>query len=113
MVSIASYYEKIKWDTQCYVRMCTVSSGVFTAADLSDAFIKNQVICNKKAIGLLLRINFVGVISFVIAIKNDIAYNIKHAILQKERISLVSQSIEIHLVYNVDELYRLRFDNIY
>ena len=112
-ISITNYYKLIKWDTQCYIRMCTVSSGVFVTLDFSDAFIKSKVLENKNPIGLLLRINFVGIVSFVIAIKNDLKHSIKHKSICKEKLLSTSPNIEVYIIYNSDDLYHFRFDNIY
>lgn len=62
------------------LRMITISSGVFTAVDLSDASIR-AILSSPKSKGefvakLLLRTNFIGIGNFAIAIKNDISANL-------------------------------------
>lgn len=113
LCSITKYYSSIKWDSQCYIRMCTISSGIFTAIDVSDAFIRNKVLDNKNTIGVIFRINFIGVLSFIIAVKNDIKYNVKEYLSHSCKLLSTSQELEIHLIYNRDEFYHYRFDNIY
>ena len=113
LCSITNYYSSIKWDSQCYIRMCTISSGIFTAIDVSDAFIRNKVLDNKNTIGVIFRINFIGVLSFIIAVKNDIKCNVKEFLSHRAKLLSTSQELEIHLIYNSDEFYRYRFDNIY
>lgn len=113
LCSVTNYYSSIKWDNQCYIRMCTISSGIFTAIDVSDAFIRNKVLDNKNTIGVIFRINFIGVLSFIIAVKNDIKYNIKEYLSHRSKLLSTSQELEIRLIYNNDEFYHFRFDNIY
>ena len=112
LCSITNYYSSIKWNSQCYIRMCTISSGIFTAIDVSDAFIRNKILDNKNAIGILFRINIVGIMSFLIAIKNDITYNVKEYLLNKGKLLSTSQELEIRPIYDTNEFYNYRCDII-
>lgn len=55
----------LPWDTPAMRRMITVSSGVFTGVDLADAAVR--AIRSKEPVTFFLRVNYVGVATFVIA----------------------------------------------
>lgn len=72
-------------------RMMTIASGTFTAVDIADAAIRSggfNAAC-------LLRVNFVGVGRFVIAIGVDAGMGIKRSKLVKERTKVMSQELAL------------------
>ena len=72
-------------------RMMTIASGTFTAVDIADAAIRSggfNAAC-------LLRVNFVGVGRFVIAIGVDAGMGIKRSKLVKERTKVMSQELTL------------------
>ena len=79
------------------IRMLTIATGTFTAVDIADAAIRgavksggNPAMFAKEA---LLRVNFVGVGRFAIAIVTDVGMGIKRNHLMHERINALSQQM--------------------
>lgn len=60
----------LPWGTPAMRRMVTVSSGVFTSVDIADAAVR--AIKSKDPIAFFLRVNYVGVATFVIACVVDV-----------------------------------------
>lgn len=72
-------------------RMMTIASGTFTVVDIVDAAIRSggfNAAC-------LLRVNFVGIGRFVIAIGVDVGMGIKRSKLRNERIALYSEMLNL------------------
>ncbi|WP_438315444.1 hypothetical protein [Sporosarcina sp. FA9] len=81
------------------VRMLTISTGTFTAIDLGDAAIRagiksggNQALFLKE---FVLRVNFVGVGRFAIAVGSDVGMGLKKGKLENERMALHSQQLHL------------------
>ena len=89
----------LPFNNRTIMRMITISSGTFVAVDMADAAIHaamksggNQA----KFVGdLLLRINFVGIGRFTIALANDIHWGIKQEKYRNDRIRIMSHMIEL------------------
>jgi hypothetical protein len=89
------------------IRMLTISTGTFTAIDLADAAIRSAV----KSGGLtpaflsnfILRVNFVGVGRFAIAVGTDIGMGVRRSKLRNERMYIYSEQINL---YNVKVFYK-------
>lgn len=60
----------LPWGTPAMRRMVTVSSGVFTGVDIADAAVR--AIKSKDPITFFLRVNYIGVATFVIACVVDV-----------------------------------------
>jgi len=82
------------------VRMMTVASGTFTAVDVIDAAaetaLKHPEACSSipSFVGcMLMRINFVGIGRFAIAITTDVAMGIKKVRKQEERAAITQQML--------------------
>lgn len=60
----------LPWGTPAMRRMVTISSGVFTGVDIADAAVR--AIKSKDPITFFLRVNYVGVATFVIACVVDV-----------------------------------------
>lgn len=60
----------LPWGTPAMRRMVTISSGVFTGVDIADAAVRT--IKSKDPITFFLRVNYVGVATFVIACVVDV-----------------------------------------
>lgn len=99
---------KVEWrntlpfKNRTIVRMLTISTGTFTAIDLADAAIRTAVgkpgaCANPMAFfsTMILRVNFVGVGRFAIAITTDIGMGIKRNKYCKERIVLCKEQIQL------------------
>lgn len=72
-------------------RMITIASGTFTAADIADAAIRSggfNAAC-------LLRVNFVGVGRFAVAIGTDVAMGVKRGKLQKEKFIAIGRQLDL------------------
>lgn len=81
------------------IRMLTIASGTFTAVDVADAAIRSggfNAAC-------ILRINFVGVGRFALAVGTDIGMGIKKNKKEKERSEALSEYIGL---YNIKIYYR-------
>ena len=72
-------------------RMMTIASGTFTAVDIADAAIRSGGF-NPAC---LLRVNFVGVGRFALAIGVDVGMGMKRSHLVKERIKLMGQELTL------------------
>lgn len=81
-------------------RMITISSGTFMAVDLADAAIRSATNPTSVSVptflaNMVLRVNFVGVGRFAIAVVTDVGMGIKKKRTEKERIELMSEIIEL------------------
>ena len=80
------------------VRMMTIATGTFTAIDMADAAIHavgKSVDTTTFLSNMLLRVNFVGVGRFAIAIGTDTGMGISKDIKMKERIKIQEQQISL------------------
>ncbi len=89
------------------IRMLTISTGTMTAVDLADAAIRSAIKCGGDpaafASGFILRINFVGIGRFAIAVVTDIKMGIEREKLVSERIIMLNQRAKL---YNAKSYYR-------
>ena len=93
-----NWHNVIPFKNRTIVRMMTIESGTFTAIDLADAAIRSAI----KNAGqvqsptfwkdFILRVNFVGVGRFVIAVGTDVGMGIKRQRLIKERMQYRSEN---------------------
>ena len=87
----------IPFDNRTVERMITISSGTFMACDLADAAIRGAAKSGGTIPGfvaqLVLRVNFVGVGRFAIAIGNDIRMGVVKSKLEYEKMTLYSKDI--------------------
>jgi hypothetical protein len=79
------------------VRMLTIATGTFTAIDLADAAIRSAVtsggVTPLFAKNMLLRVNFVGVGRFAIAIGTEVGYAWKRSKASHERMAVMSRRL--------------------
>ena len=79
------------------IRMLTISTGTMTAIDLADAAIEAAV--KSGGIGpafvsnMFVKVNFVGVGRFAIAVASDVGMGIKRSKLRNERIVAMNEQI--------------------
>lgn len=81
----------IPFKNRTVIRMLTISTGTFTAFDVADAAIRSggfNAAC-------VLRINFVGVGRFAIAIGSDISMGVKKSKRENERMLLRGEQLEL------------------
>ena len=97
----------LPWKNRTIVRMITIATGTFTLIDLADAAIRGSIKSGGNpamfAKEFILRVNFVGVGRFAIAIGTDVSMGIKKEKLRNERIAIFSQ--QLHLL-NAKTFYR-------
>ena len=100
----------IPFKNRTIARMMTIESGTFTAIDLADAGIRAAIKNGAPANPLfwkdfILRVNFVGVGRFIIAVGTDIGMGIKRQQLVKERMQYRSESgmLQIAKIYYLQE----------
>lgn len=72
-------------------RMITIAAGTLTAVDMADAAIRSGGI----NAACLLRVNFVGVGRFAIAIGTDVGMGIKRGKLQDEKYAMIGQQLDL------------------
>ncbi|AFS77512.1 hypothetical protein Curi_c04370 [Gottschalkia acidurici 9a] len=81
------------------VRMMTIATGTFTAIDLADAGIRAVIKSggfNPATLGnFILRVNFVGIGRFAIAVTTDVAMGIKKSKKENERIRLRGEGLQL------------------
>lgn len=97
-------YKEVNWEyviplnNRTIVRMMTIETGAFTACDLADAAIrsaiKNGTPQNPRFWNnLVLRVNFVGIGRFAIAVTSDVKMGINRSAAIKERMFLQNQML--------------------
>ncbi len=72
-------------------RMITIATGTFTVFDIADAAIRSggfNAAC-------ILRVNFVGVGRFAVAVVTDVGMGVKKNKLEKEKISLMGEELKL------------------
>lgn len=82
-------------------RMLTIATGTFMAVDLTDAAIRAAAESKGQPAlfvpSLVLRINFVGIGRFVIAIGTDVGMGLRRASLNQHRLKLYEQQLSLML----------------
>lgn len=79
------------------IRMLTISTGTMTAIDLADAAIESAV--KSGGVGpafvsnMLVKVNFVGIGRFAIAVGSDVSMGMKRSKLRNERIVAMNEQI--------------------
>lgn len=81
------------------VRMMTIASGTFTAVDMADAAIhaagKSGGTVAGFAAQMVLRVNFVGVGRFAVAVATDAGMGVKRSMVRNKRIELYTQQLAL------------------
>jgi hypothetical protein len=100
-----SELKRIDWNkvkpakNRTIVRMLTIATGTFTLVDMIDAAIRGAVKSGGNtavfAKEFLLRVNFVGVGRFAIAVGTDVAMGVKREKLRNERIAIFSEQLHL------------------
>ena len=104
-ISKLSELNQINWkntlpfNNRTIARMLTIATGTFTLIDLGDAAIRgaiksggNMAVFTKE---FILRVNFVGVGRFVIAVGVDVTMGVQKEKRRNERIFLMSQQLHL------------------
>ena len=86
----------IPFNNRTIVRMMTIATGTFTAIDMADAAIHaatKSVDATTFFSNMLLRVNFVGVGRFAIAVTSDVGMGISRSVKRNQRIKLQKEQI--------------------
>ena len=81
----------IPFNNRTIVRMMTIATGTFTAIDMADAAIRSaskSVDAASFFANMILRVNFVGVGRFAVAVVSDVGMGVSRSIKRNERIKL-------------------------
>lgn len=73
----------LPFNTPAIKRMCTISSGAFCAVDMIDAFVR--AIIEENPTTFFLRLNYVGIARFVIAIGVEVSAYLKETQNEREK----------------------------
>lgn len=89
----------LPWRNRTIVRMLTIATGTFTLIDLGDAAIRGAIKSGGNLAMLtkefLLRVNFVGVGRFAIAVGTDFTMGLKQNKLRNERMAILSEQLHL------------------
>lgn len=84
------------------VRMMTIASGTFTVVDMADAAAETAIqkpgVCANPVTffsSMILRVNFVGIGRFAIAVGTDVGMGVKKSRVRNERICLYTKQIAL------------------
>ena len=97
-VSKMEWGKVIPFNNRTIVRMMTIASGTFTAVDLADAAIHaapKSVDPSTFFANMLLRVNFVGVGRFTIAVATDAGMGIAREVKRNQRIKMIQEQVEL------------------
>lgn len=89
----------LPWKNRTIVRMLTISTATFTVIDLGDAALRGAINSKgNKALFVkefLLRVNFVGIGRFAIAIGTDVYMGYNRNALRNERMGIFSEQLHL------------------
>lgn len=89
----------IPFNNRTIVRMMTIATGTFTVVDMADATIRGALESGGNpamfAKNMILRVNFVGVGRFAIAIGADVGMGLKKHSLEKQRLAYYNDTIAL------------------
>lgn len=87
----------LPWKNRTIVRMLTIATGTFTLIDLGDAAIRGGIKSGGNLAMLtkefILRVNFVGIGRFTIAVGTDVTMGVKQNKLRNERMAILSEQL--------------------
>lgn len=97
-------FEKIEWkktlpwNNRTIARMLTIATGTFTLVDLADAAVRGYIKSGGSGVDLkefILRVNFVGVGRFSIAVATDVSMGINRENRRNERMAIFSEQLHL------------------
>lgn len=86
----------IPFNNRTIIRMLTIATGTFTAIDMADAAIHSatkSVDVSTFFSNMILRVNFVGVARFAVAVTSDVGMGASRAVKRNQRIKLQEEQI--------------------
>ena len=97
-VSEVEWNKVIPFNNRTIVRMMTIASGTFTAIDMADAAAHaatKSVDISTFLSNMLLRVNFVGVGRFTIAVATDVGMGISRDVKRNQRMRIYEEQIAL------------------
>lgn len=95
-VSEVEWKKVIPFNNRTIVRMMTIATGTFTAIDMADAAVHaatKSVDASTFFSNMLLRVNFVGMGRFAIAVTSDVGMGISRSVKRNQRIKFQKEQI--------------------
>lgn len=100
-------FKKVEWNkvipfkNRTVARMLTIATGTFTAVDMADAAIRTAkdgaaVSVPTFFASMVLRVNFVGVGRFAIAIGTDVGMGVKKGHLENQRMQIMGEQLALY-----------------
>ena len=95
-----NWSKTVPFGNRTIARMLTISSGTFMTVDLADAAIRSATNPTSVSVptffaNMVLRVNFVGIGRFAIAVGTDVGMGVKKGKLRNERIILYEEQIAL------------------
>ena len=96
-LSSINWHNTLPFKNRTIVRMLTISTGTMTAIDLADAAIESAV--KSGGVGpafvsnMLVKINFVGVGRFALAVRTDVKMGVQRSKARNKRIIMLNEKI--------------------
>ncbi len=97
-ISKVEWNKVIPFNNRTIARMITIASGTFTAIDMADAAVHaatKSVDASTFFSNMLLRVNFVGVGRFTIAVVTDVGMGISREVKRNQRIRIYEEQIAL------------------
>ncbi len=97
-VANVEWNKVIPFNNRTIVRMMTIASGTFTAIDLGDAAVHavtKSVDASTFFSNMLLRVNFVGVGRFTIAVATDVGMGVAREIKRNQRMKVYEEQLAL------------------
>lgn len=94
-----AWNKTLPWNNRTIARMLTIATGTFTAVDLADATIRGAIKAGFQGVDLkefILRVNYVGVCRFAMAVGVDAAMGVKRENRRNERLAIFSEQLHLH-----------------
>lgn len=109
-LKLVNWRNVIPFNNRTIARMITIESGTFTAIDLADAAIRSAIEAGPPITPafwskFILKVNFVGIGRFVIAVGTDVGMGIKRQKLIKERMQYNAENnmLQVCKLYYLQE----------
>ena len=97
-VANVEWNKVIPFNNRTIVRMMTIASGTFTAIDLGDAAAHaatKSVDASTFFSNMLLRVNFVGVGRFTVAVATDVGMGVAREIKRNQRMKVYEEQLAL------------------
>ena len=106
----------LPYTNDCTIRMTTISTGVFTVIDSGDAAIRAALHSSYNnivfATGIIIRLNLPGIVSFAIAVKNEIRSAFFDKGVTQITDDMIELNVDVKIEMNNNELYEYTFNQL-